>query len=411
MRMNSGFLKDIIKMPSFVALVFTITMLGLSVSATNPFLSLYCIQEAGMTPLSYGILMSITMVFGLFISTFLGKASDTRFSRKTIIIFTLLSTSAAYVLFALFTNYYVLLAVSALFFGISFASFPQVFAYARDSISRSNISAINQPLAMNILRMLYSLGWIAGPSIGSVLVNQYNFFYLFLIVAATYIFVSLIAFILFRSHPVTLAVQEDKQPVQLGQFIKQPQISSILGTFILLSIASSMSTLVLPLFFSTTMHGNYQQLGWLYSITAIVELPLMVVVGVMSRKMGKTAIILIGIISNVLYFLVFALAHSIILLYFAQVLSAISVSIIMGYGISYFQELLPEEPGTATTLYSNTSRIGSSLGGVVSGAISGMFGYRSVFVACMSISLAALSIFGLVNTSNRRTIHKEAGKI
>ncbi|WP_340023589.1 sugar efflux transporter [Paenibacillus sp. FSL K6-1096] len=409
--MKMNFLKDIIKMPSFIALVFTITMLGLSVSATNPFLSLYCIQQAGMTPLSYGVLMSITMVFGLLISTLLGKASDSRFSRKSIIIFTLLSTSAAYVLFALFTNYYVLLAVSAIFFGISFASFPQVFAYARDSISKSNISAINQPLAMNILRMFYSLGWIAGPSIGSVLVNKYNFFYLFLIVAATYIFVSLIAFILFRSHPVTLSVQEDKQPVHLGKFMKQPQISSVLGTFILLSIASSMSSIVLPLFFTTSLHGNYQQLGWLFSITAIVELPLMIVVGVMSRKMGKTAIILIGIIANVLYFLVFAMAHSIVLLYFAQVLSAISVSIIMGYGISYFQELLPEEPGTATTLYSNTSRIGSSLGGVVSGTVSGLFGYRSVFVACMTLSLAALSIFGLVNAVNRSTIHKEAGKI
>ncbi|WP_338019692.1 sugar efflux transporter [Paenibacillus piscarius] len=411
MRMNSGFLRDIIRMPSFLALVLTITMLGLSVSATNPFLSLYCIQQAGMTPLSYGVLMSITMVFGLLISTFLGKASDSRFSRKTIILFTFLSTSAAYALFALFTNYYVLLAVSAVFFGISFATFPQVFAYARDSISKSNISAINQPLAMNILRMLYSLGWIAGPPIGSVLVNKYNFLYLFMIVAAVYIFIALIAFLLFHSQPAARTVQEDKPPVHLGKFMKQPQISSVLGTFILLSIASSMSSIVLPLFFTSSLHGNYQQLGWLFSITAIVELPLMIVVGVMSRKMGKTAIILTGIISNVLYFLVFALAHSIVLLYFAQVLSAISVSIIMGYGISYFQELLPEEPGTATTLYSNTSRIGSSLGGVVSGGISGMFGYRSVFVACMTLSLAALSIFGLVNAVNRRTIPKEARKI
>ncbi|WP_379134473.1 sugar efflux transporter [Paenibacillus sp. sgz500958] len=411
MKMNNSFLKDIIKMPSFIALVFTITMLGINVSATNPFLSLYCIEQTGMSPLSYGVLMSITMICGLVISTIIGKASDYKFSRKGMIIFTLISTAAAYVLFAYFTNYYVLLAVSAIFFGISFASFPQVFAYARDSISKSNISAINQPLAMNLLRMLYSLGWIAGPSIGSLLVNRYNFHSLFLIVAATYVFVSLLALILFRGDKKTITEREVKQPVHLGRFVKQPQISSVLSTFVLLSIASSMSTIVLPLFFSTTLHGNYQQLGWLYSITAIAELPLMIVVGIMARKMGKSKIILLGIFSNFLYFLVFALSHSILLTYFAQLLNAISVSIIMGYGISYFQELLPDEPGTATTLYSNTSRIGSSMGGVVSGAVSGMFGYRSVFVVCMSITLVALSMFGLISTSFSKTTNEEVETI
>lgn len=411
MRMNSSFLKDIIKMPGFMAIVFTIIMLGITVSATNPFLSIYCIQQTGMTPMSYGVLMSITMICGLVISTVIGKASDTKYSRKGMIIFTLISTAAAYVLFAGFTNYYVLLAASAVFFGISFASFPQVFAYARESISMSDISAANQPLAMNLLRMLYSLGWIAGPSIGSLLVNKYNFHPFFLIVAATYVFVSLIALILFRGDHKTISAGQAKQPVHLGVFVKQPQISSVLSTFVLLSVAASMSTIILPLFFTTTLHGNYQQLGWLYSITAIAEIPLMIIVGIMAGKMGKSKIILLGILANSLYFLIFAVAHSIWFTYFAQLFNAISVSIIMGYGISYFQEMLPEEPGTATTMFSNTSRIGSSMGGAVSGAVSGMFGYRSVFVVCMSISIAALSIFGLINTSITNTMKKEAGKI
>ncbi|MGN7763582.1 MFS transporter [Paenibacillus sp. 22594] len=109
--------------------------------------------------------------------------------------------------------------------------------------------------------MLYSLGWIAGPSIGSLLVNKYNFHSLFLIVATTYVFVSLLALILFRGDKKTITEKEVKQPVHLGIFVKQPQISSVLSTFVLLSIASSMSTIVLPLFFSTTLHGNNQRLG------------------------------------------------------------------------------------------------------------------------------------------------------
>ena len=410
MRMNSSFLKDVTKMPGFMALVFTIVMLGITVSATNPFLSLYCIQQTGMAPMSYGVLMSITMICGLIISTMIGKASDSKYSRKGMIIFTLISTAAAYVLFACFTNYYVLLAVSAVFFGISFASFPQVFAYARDSLSKSDIHADNQPLAMNLLRMFYSLGWIAGPSIGSLLVYKYDFHSFFLIVAGAYVLVSLIALFLFRGDRKTRSAGVAKQSVHLGAFVKQPQISSVLSTFVLLSIASSMSTIILPLFFTTALHGNYRQLGWLYSITAIAEIPLMIIVGIMVSKMGKTRIILLGILANSLYFLIFAIAHSIWLTYAAQLFNAISVSIIMGYGISYFQEMLPEEPGTATTLFSNTSRIGSSMGGVVSGAVSGMFGYRSVFVVCMSISIAALSIFGLINTSISKTLKKEVGK-
>ncbi len=43
-----------------------------------------------------------------------------------------------------------------------------------------------------------------------------------------------------------------------------------------------------------------------------------------------------------------------------QILNAIFLGILCGIGMLYFQDLMPEKIGSATTLYANTSRIGLS---------------------------------------------------
>ncbi|MGO4374837.1 hypothetical protein AB4Z21_29620 [Paenibacillus sp. MCAF20] len=53
----------------------------------------------------------------------------------------------------------------------------------------------------------------------------------------------------------------------------------------------------------------------------------------------------------------------------AQLLHAVFVAIVMGNGLSYFTELLPDSPGMSSTIYYNGSIIGRLAGNLGGGII------------------------------------------
>jgi SET family sugar efflux transporter-like MFS transporter len=78
--------------------------------------------------------------------------------------------------------------------------------------------------------------------------------------------------------------------------------------------------------------------------------------------------------------------------FFLQALSAAVVAVMSGVAITFFQNYLPNQAGTATNLYSTASRIGS-IGGYLSfGAIGGALGHRAVFAVTVGLCTLALMI-------------------
>jgi SET family sugar efflux transporter-like MFS transporter len=79
-------------------------------------------------------------------------------------------------------------------------------------------------------------------------------------------------------------------------------------------------------------------------------------------------------------------------IYPLQVLSAAITAVVGGIAITFFQNFLPDQPGTATNLYSTAGRIGSTVGYLAFGALASAFGNRAVFGACAGLSALALVI-------------------
>jgi SET family sugar efflux transporter-like MFS transporter len=68
------------------------------------------------------------------------------------------------------------------------------------------------------------------------------------------------------------------------------------------------------------------------------------------------------------------------------------VAVNSGLAITFFQDFLPDQAGTATNLYSAAARIGSIAGYLLFGALGTSFGYRSVFCACVVFCATAWAI-------------------
>ncbi|MCP8970139.1 MFS transporter [Ectobacillus ponti] len=91
------------------------------------------------------------------------------------------------------------------------------------------------------------------------------------------------------------------------------------------------------------------------------------------------------------YIILSAAAHSWQLIA-AQLLQATFVAIVMGNGLSYFTELLPESPGLATTIYSNGSTIGRLAGNLGGGMLAQAAGLRHVYEICLVVVLLSFLI-------------------
>ena len=80
-------------------------------------------------------------------------------------------------------------------------------------------------------------------------------------------------------------------------------------------------------------------------------------------------------------------------------------------GITYFQNLLPDSTGRATTLFSNTAIGGSLIAGIVAGAAAQAVGYRAALLLCAILAATAwaLLVGTRVHTPSARVLLSKTG--
>jgi SET family sugar efflux transporter-like MFS transporter len=136
--------------------------------------------------------------------------------------------------------------------------------------------------------------------------------------------------------------------------------------------------------------GSETQVGIIFSLAPVFELPLMLYFGFLATRMDSERLIRIALGLAVVYYGALTLVQAPWHIYPLQVLSAAMVAVTSGVAITFFQNKLPGQFGTATNLYVNAIRIGSTSGYLLFGSIASRFGHRGAYVACTVLSVAAL---------------------
>ncbi|MES1564881.1 MFS transporter, partial [Escherichia coli] len=94
---------------------------------------------------------------------------------------------------------------------------------------------------------------------------------------------------------------------------------------------------------------------------------------------GKRLLMLIAIVSGMCFYASVLMATTPAVELELQILNAIFLGILCGIGMLYFQDLMPEKIGSATTLYANTSRVGWIIAGSVDGIMVEIWSYHALF--------------------------------
>ncbi|WP_285860237.1 MULTISPECIES: sugar efflux transporter [Paenibacillus] len=392
---SRSYLSLIFSVKQFVILLFINFMIGLSVSFYVPFNSLFSLEEVGMSNLSFGYYMVIGSLSSVLISSIIGSRSDSSTSRKKLLMLAFLFSTIGFIIFAFSRNYYVLLLNSAVIMGVASCGTPQIYAYAKEVLENNSVDQNKIPFLINIFRMSYALSWTCGPALAALLLVKFDFKGVFLIVALLY-FLTLIIIMLFLKQS-KLVVSKKARTKVLPLIFGNKKILLTFIAFMFITAAGYINTMNMSQYVIKSLNGSESQVGIIFSVPPLFEIPFMVYFGLLAIKNNVVKLIKIGMIIAVIYYMLLIFVTDVWNIYPIQILSAAYISIIMGVSISYFQGLIPDEPGTTSTLYTNATRLGSLVGYLLFGLITQFLDYRNAYICC--VILAALSLV-LIYSSN-----------
>jgi SET family sugar efflux transporter-like MFS transporter len=383
--------RTIFRNRSFMALLCCNVLLGLAYSFVGPFMSMFGVEEVKMSNVTFGVFMTITSVTAIVLSTVLAHWSDTRCSRRTMLVLGAVCGTLGYAAYAVVRDVVWLTVIGSLVLGISSITFSQLFAHAREMLSRSDVSPTETPLYMNVFRLFFALSWTVGPATASWVMLRFSYFGTFLVASAVF-FLFLLAVLRFVPYAPPFIGAKAAKPMPLRQALTRPVVLAHFIAFVLVFTATTICMSNLPLLVLKTLGGNQGQVGIIYSVAPVFELPFMFFFGMLATKGDHARLIRFSFLLAVVYYAGLSLVGAPWHIYPLQVISAAIVAVISGIAITFFQNFLPDQVGTATNLYSNAMRVGGTAGYLLFAAIAEPFGYRAVFVFCTGLCAVALGI-------------------
>lgn len=378
------------RISGYPSLVSVVTLLGIGLSITVPYMSLFGTNVVHMNPLELGLFMFLSGLGAIVASTWLASVSDASRPKKDIILFSSVCAAIGYGSFAIVHSYLLLVLISTVILGLGSSTFPQIFAYAKEATSNSGYP--DPTFALSLLRSFFSLAWVIGPLIGAWTLQQLGFSGIFVFTAGLFMVVFLLVVVFLRRN--LAAAWQTSMPSSVLATLKRPEVLLSSIAFVAAFSASSMNGMYMPLYTTRVLHAPEHVVGLVASLSAGLEIPVMLMLGGLARRLGKRPLLLLGSVSGTLYFVGVTFSRHVWEMLVVQLFCAVFIAIIMSIGMSYFQEFMPESPGAATTLYSNTNRVGSMAGSLLGGVIAQIWGFQVVYWVCAG--LAAVSYLFLL---------------
>ena len=357
---------------------------GIAGALQTPTLSIFLTDEVHARPAMVGFFFTGSAVIGILVSQFLAGLSDKRGDRKSLIVFCCLLGVLACTLFAWNRNYFVLLFVGVFLSSFGSTANPQMFALAREHADKTGREAV---MFSSFLRAQVSLAWVIGPPLAYALAMGFSFTVMYLSAAVAFIVCGVMVWLFLPS-------MQKELPLATGT-VEAPRRNrrDTLLLFVICTLmwgSNSLYIINMPLFIINELHLPEKLAGVMMGTAAGLEIPTMLIAGYFAKRLGKRFLMRVAAVGGVCFYAGMLMAHSPVILLGLQLLNAIFIGILGGIGMLYFQDLMPGQAGSATTLYTNTSRVGWIIAGSVAGIVAEIWNYHAVFWFAMVMIIATL---------------------
>ena len=367
-----------------MAFLIVAFLTGIAGALQTPTLSIFLTDEVHARPAMVGFFFTGSAVIGILVSQFIAGRSDKRGDRKSLIVFCCLLGVLACTLFAWNRNYFVLLFVGVFLSSFGSTANPQMFALAREHADKTGREAV---MFSSFLRAQVSLAWVIGPPLAYALAMGFSFTVMYLSAAVAFIVCGVMVWLFLPS-------MQKELPLATGT-VEAPRRNrrDTLLLFVICTLmwgSNSLYIINMPLFIINELHLPEKLAGVMMGTAAGLEIPTMLIAGYFAKRLGKRFLMRVAAVGGVCFYAGMLMAHSPVILLGLQLLNAIFIGILGGIGMLYFQDLMPGQAGSATTLYTNTSRVGWIIAGSVAGIVAEIWNYHAVFWFAMVMIIATL---------------------
>jgi SET family sugar efflux transporter-like MFS transporter len=382
-------LRELVRTRKLRNLLLCNCVLGMAQSFVMPFLSLFATHAVKMSLEMFGLFMTANTVLGVTLNTWLSQRSDTTLSRRSLLLTGSFAGAAGYLGYAFVREPWQLFLIGGGVLGFASLPFTQLFAHARELVERSGLPKRDVPLYMNVFRMAFALAWTVGPALASFLLRTSSFVGLFLGAAALY---SALFVLVLRTVDGAVPALTTRPEERLRDVLARRDVLFWFISLTLVLAAHTMSINNMSLLVLKELGGDESQVGIIFSLAPLFELPSMLYVGLLATRVQNEKLIRSAMLLASVYYLGVGLVRAPYQIYPLQALSAAFVSVTSGVAITFFQNKLPERLGAATNLYANAQRVGSTSSYLTFGLVASRFGHRGTSLTCALLAFVAFAL-------------------
>lgn len=395
--------KTILRQPNFGGLLVATFALGMAFSFVVPFLSMWGTEHVGMRPFTFGVFMTVTALSAIVLSTVLARWSDTHVPRKVMLILGSCGGVLGYIGYAFVRNPAALIGIGSTMLALASVCFSQLFAHVREQFGEAESGAPDPRFRMSIVRVCFSVAWTVGPALAATMMARFGFRGVFLGAAGLYaIFLAgVVQFVPYqaRSHEARHAA---RHPV--WRVLMRGDIAACFVAFLIFFAAHAINMMNLPLMTTKVLGGAPRDLGIIFGVGPVVEIPLMLWFGHLAARGHQVNLIRLGAACSTLYFIGLGLVQTPWHIYPMQILSGVCFAIMTNVAIVFFQDLIPGQTGLATTVFANASQVGNLVGYFCFGALVEGVGHRGVFGICAALGMITFVIVMVYRHRERVTV-------
>jgi MFS family permease len=336
----------------------TLVALAFTYASTVPYQSIIGITELGMSDGAYSALVFFAAIVNVSVSLTLGIWSDRLTERRPLVLALSVAGMIGFGSIALVHSPAVFIFSVLFLVPMSNSTYSLLFASVR---ARTNQLVRSEAVAItSTVRALYSGSWAVAPGlVGLALVTSPSMTPAYAVAAVA----SLICFCLYFFFAPGNGPVRERIPDQPGFFVSLKRVFApdvFLRVFVMSMLLGlqRLSGMVSPLIVVHSIGGSVVDVGFLSGLTAFLEMPFMMMWGLVQRRFHTVHVLAFGSVLYCLYLVLLGFATAPWQLYALLGLNACGAAAILSLPITYLQDLIADRPGLGSSLISLNTFIG-----------------------------------------------------
>lgn len=383
--------KLVMSNPLYRGATIALFLSGLGASAAAPQIASYLVNELGSS-LRVAGLFYLTSLTAPIAGYLVGARSDRTGNRLGLFRWCALAGFIGWTLIALATELWMPFVISAVVLGVAGGAGSQLFAAIHDEQKRHPTSVDDG--VFSIVRMALTAGWVIGPVGGTLIADNFGHRTMFLATALC-LLGQIIPLGTMRLDAPSGASGDGQKAGEItlsGARVMTPLLV-FTALYIFVYAGESIKYAYLPIYMTETLELSSSIKGAVIGVQPLVELALMPVAVIVSRRTGILNLMVVAAGFGVTGNLFFATSEGAFGLFVGQILMGGVWGVYAALGIIAAQRLLPAAVATASAIFMSSAALSSALGGLLGGFGVAALGLPRVFI--IPAGFGILAVLGL----------------